>query len=101
MQTLEQIQELGLLAVLRGPSPDLTVGMVDALVAGGVTGIEITFTTPDALGVVKMSDIYCISRSYTSDGVMGMMMSNLLVTGVGLLPSTGRDVLNVISVHCY
>ncbi len=31
--TLERIRELGLLAVLRGPSADLTVQMVAALVA--------------------------------------------------------------------
>ena len=50
---LKKIQELGLLAVIRGPSEDLTLKMVDALVTGGVTGIEITFTTPNALDVVK------------------------------------------------
>lgn len=52
-QTLARVQEVGLLAVLRGPSPELTVQMVEALVAGGVTGIEITFTTPQATEVVK------------------------------------------------
>ena len=52
-RTLARITELGLLAVLRGPTPDLTVQMVDALVAGGVTGIEITYTTPDAVNVVR------------------------------------------------
>ena len=42
---LEKITNLGLLAVLRGPSPELTIKMVDALVKGGVLGIEITFST--------------------------------------------------------
>ena len=51
--TLKKINDLGVLAVLRGPSEDLTIKMVDALVKGGVTGIEITFTTPNALGVVS------------------------------------------------
>lgn len=50
--TLQRIRELGLLAVLRGPSPELTVRMVEALVAGGVYGIEITYTTPNAPAVV-------------------------------------------------
>jgi 2-dehydro-3-deoxyphosphogluconate aldolase/(4S)-4-hydroxy-2-oxoglutarate aldolase len=50
---LDKIQELGLLAVIRGPSKDLTLQMVSALVDGGVTGIEITFTTPNALEVVS------------------------------------------------
>jgi len=50
---LNKIKELGLLAVIRGPSPDLTLKMVDALVAGGVLGIEITYSTPNAPQVVK------------------------------------------------
>src|SRR5512136_2613999 len=50
---LEKVKELGLLAVIRGPSPELTVKMVEALVAGGVTGIEITYSTPNAEDVVR------------------------------------------------
>ena len=53
---LQKVKELGILAVIRGPSEELTLKMVDALVAGGVTGIEITFTTPNALDVVKALD---------------------------------------------
>jgi len=52
-EMLETIMELGLLAVIRGPSPELTVKMVEALVAGGVLGIEITYTTPRAEEVVR------------------------------------------------
>ena len=44
----EKVKELGLLAVIRGPSPDLTIKMVAALVDGGVSGIEITYSTPNA-----------------------------------------------------
>ena len=50
---LEKVKELGLLAVIRGPSPELTVKMVEALVAGGVSGIEITYSTPNAEEVVR------------------------------------------------
>ena len=53
---LQKIQDLGILAVIRGPSEELTLKMVDALVKGGVTGIEITFTTPNALKVVSALD---------------------------------------------
>ena len=52
-QVVEKVKELGLLAVIRGPSPELTLKMVEALVAGGVVGIEITYSTPDAEGVVR------------------------------------------------
>jgi len=50
---LEQIKTLGLLAVIRGPSPELTFKMVEALIKGGVTGIEITYSTPNAEDVVR------------------------------------------------
>lgn len=52
-QVLERIKELGVLAVIRGPAADLTVKMVEALVAGGITGIEITYSTPGAEDVVR------------------------------------------------
>jgi 2-dehydro-3-deoxyphosphogluconate aldolase / (4S)-4-hydroxy-2-oxoglutarate aldolase len=52
-EVLEKVKELGLLAVIRGPSAELTVKMVEALVAGGVLGIEITYSTPDAEVVVR------------------------------------------------
>jgi 2-dehydro-3-deoxyphosphogluconate aldolase/(4S)-4-hydroxy-2-oxoglutarate aldolase len=55
-EILKKVHELGLLAVIRGPSPELTLMMVDALVAGGVYGIEITYSTPDAASVVKALD---------------------------------------------
>lgn len=52
-EVLEKIKELGVLAVIRGPSAELTTRMVAALAAGGVTGIEITYSTPNAEEVVR------------------------------------------------
>lgn len=65
--TLARIRELGLLAVLRGPTPELTLQMVEALVAGGVRGIEITFSTPDATGVVER-----LAQRYGDEILLGM-----------------------------
>jgi 2-dehydro-3-deoxyphosphogluconate aldolase/(4S)-4-hydroxy-2-oxoglutarate aldolase len=45
---LEGLERAGVLAVLRAPSAAQAVQAVDALVAGGVTGVEITYSTPDA-----------------------------------------------------
>jgi len=50
---LNKVKDLGLLAVIRGPSVELTIQMVKALVAGGVLGIEITYSTPNAEEVVS------------------------------------------------
>jgi 2-dehydro-3-deoxyphosphogluconate aldolase / (4S)-4-hydroxy-2-oxoglutarate aldolase len=66
-EVLEKVKELGLLAVIRGPSPDLTVKMVEALIAGGVLGIEITYSTPNAEEVVRS-----LSTKFGSSVVLGM-----------------------------
>jgi 2-dehydro-3-deoxyphosphogluconate aldolase/(4S)-4-hydroxy-2-oxoglutarate aldolase len=66
-ETLNAIHDLGLLSVLRGPSPELTLKMVDALVQGGVTGIEITFTTPNALEIVRE-----LNQQYGDKILLGM-----------------------------
>lgn len=64
---LEEIKKLGLLAVIRGPSAELTVKMVEALVKGGVKGIEITYSTPDAEKVVAE-----LNRSFGESILLGM-----------------------------
>ncbi|MCL4562017.1 MAG: bifunctional 4-hydroxy-2-oxoglutarate aldolase/2-dehydro-3-deoxy-phosphogluconate aldolase [Chloroflexi bacterium] len=66
-EILDQIQFLGLLAVIRGPSAELTVKMVEALVAGGVTGIEITYSTPNAEEVVAR-----LAQQHGSEILLGM-----------------------------
>src|SRR5512139_611686 len=66
-EVLEKVKEVGLLAVIRGPSPELTIKMVEALVAGGVLGIEITYSTPNAAEVVKSLD-----EKYGEKIVLGM-----------------------------
>lgn len=58
-QTLERVGELGLLAVVRGESRPAALEVVTALVEGGVLGIEITFTTPEAeLVMADLRDEY-------------------------------------------
>lgn len=55
-EVIEKVKALGLLAVIRGPSVDLTIQMVSALIEGGVKGIEITYSTPNAEQVVAELD---------------------------------------------
>ena len=49
---LQGLEQVGILAVLRAPSAEHAVRAVDALVAGGVLGIEITYSTPDAADAI-------------------------------------------------
>lgn len=64
---LKRIEDVGVLAVLRGPSEELTLKMVDALIRGGVIGIEITYSTPNAAQVVASLD-----KEFGDQIVLGM-----------------------------
>lgn len=45
---LRAVGEAGVIAVLRAPSSEAAVAAAEALIAGGVTAIEVTYSTPDA-----------------------------------------------------
>ena len=66
-ETLERIRALGLLAIIRGPSPDIAFKMVDALMAGGVHGIEVSYSTPNAEWVVDT-----LAHKYGDQILLGM-----------------------------
>ncbi|HEY0375216.1 MAG TPA: bifunctional 4-hydroxy-2-oxoglutarate aldolase/2-dehydro-3-deoxy-phosphogluconate aldolase [Amnibacterium sp.] len=54
-----RLRAAGVVAVLRAPSADAAVSATDALVRGGVTGIEITYSTPDAAdAIARIADRY-------------------------------------------
>lgn len=50
---LARARTTGILAVLRAPSPELALEASEAIIRGGVSGIEVTFSTPDAPAVVR------------------------------------------------
>ncbi len=53
---LNRIIDAQVVAVIRGPSEELSIKMVEALIKGGITAIEITYSTPNAAKVVKALD---------------------------------------------
>ncbi len=90
--TLSRVSELGLLAVLRGPSPELTHKMVDALISGGVRGVEITYTTPNAAAVVKDLD-----EMYGDEILLGM---GTLTSIAHPLEAKEAGAKFIVSPHC-
>jgi 2-dehydro-3-deoxyphosphogluconate aldolase / (4S)-4-hydroxy-2-oxoglutarate aldolase len=55
-RTLKRTEDLGLLAVVRGESRAAALEVVGALIEGGVLGIEITLTTPEATQMIRDLD---------------------------------------------
>ena len=50
---LDRARSTGVLAVLRASTPELALEASEAIIRGGVTGIEVTFSTPDAPAVIR------------------------------------------------
>lgn len=53
LMVLQKIMESGLVAVVRAENSEQAIKIADACVKGGVAAIEITFTVPGAVDVIK------------------------------------------------
>jgi 2-dehydro-3-deoxyphosphogluconate aldolase/(4S)-4-hydroxy-2-oxoglutarate aldolase len=51
-EVLAGIERSAVIAVLRAPSPDAAPHTIDAVVAGGITAVEVTYSTPDVPSVL-------------------------------------------------
>ncbi len=52
-EKLELMRSTGVIAIMRANSSDQLIAAADAISAGGVRVIEVTMTTPGALGVIE------------------------------------------------
>lgn len=90
---LEGLEAAGVLAVLRAPSAEQAVLAVDALVAGGVTGVEITYSTPDATDAIAEVARRHGDSIYLGAGtvVTAAQASDAVGAGATFLVSPGTD----------
>ena len=58
------------LAVVRAPSAESALLAADALIAGGIVGLEITYSTPDAPAVIRELDARYGERIYLGAGTV-------------------------------
>ena len=89
---LEKVKGAGVIAVIRGPSVDLTLKMVEALIAGGINSIEITYTTPNAALVV-----YSLDQRFGDDILLGM---GTLTTPAQAQEAKDAGARFIVSPHC-
>jgi 2-dehydro-3-deoxyphosphogluconate aldolase / (4S)-4-hydroxy-2-oxoglutarate aldolase len=52
-QLLSQIQQIGIVPVLRAPSRHVAIVIADAILAGGIHVLEVTMTVPGALDIIR------------------------------------------------
>ena len=53
MRILQQLKQAGVVAVVRGNTKDEALTACRALIKGGITGIEVTLTVPEAAAVIR------------------------------------------------
>lgn len=78
---IDAIIECGIVAVVRAESSELALRAVEAALAGGVNAIEVTFTVPGALEVIRT-----LSNGVSSDVILG--------AGTVLDPQTALDAVD-------
>lgn len=50
---LKRITDVGVVAVVRAESPEVAIRVSEACIQGGIPAIEVTFTVPDAISVIR------------------------------------------------
>ena len=78
LEVLRRLEECGVVAVVRGNSEEEVMKIIDACIAGGIIGIEVTFTVPGAADIIK-----ALAKRYDPKDV-------LIGAGTVLDPETAR-----------
>jgi 2-dehydro-3-deoxyphosphogluconate aldolase/(4S)-4-hydroxy-2-oxoglutarate aldolase len=74
------ILERRMVAIVRAGTPDAALQMAEACIAGGITALEVAFTTPDTVGVLRT-----LSERHGVDVMLG--------AGTVLDPETARHAI--------
>lgn len=57
-EIIARLTNPGIIAVVRAQSADQVIPLTEALLAGGVIAVEITMTTPNAIGAIRNASAY-------------------------------------------
>src|SRR5215207_5239445 len=77
-EVIKKIVDCGVMPVVRAASPDEAKAVIKAIIAGGVTTIEVTMTVPGAVGLIAE-----LSAEYQDEILIG--------AGTVMDPETARD----------
>jgi 2-dehydro-3-deoxyphosphogluconate aldolase / (4S)-4-hydroxy-2-oxoglutarate aldolase len=100
-ETCRRIEEVGIVPVVRAPSPDLAVRAVEAVLAGGISIFEITMTVPDAASVIRSLVARFGDRAVVGAGTVldADAAQRCVDAGAAFLVSPGFDAATVAAGH--
>ena len=104
VEILNKVEKAGVIAVVRAKSADQAEKVVEALVAGGITGIELTFTVPQADQVIaKLVEKYAGTDVVVGAGtVLDAVTARLaIMAGSEFLVSPAFDVETAKMANLY
>ena len=81
IEILKRLEDCGVVAVVRAESAEQAMNIADACIAGGVKGIEITYTVPGASEIISE-----LAKKYTPDQM-------IIGAGTVLDPETARSAI--------
>lgn len=91
--TMQRVRDLGVISVVRGTSWEAAVEVSAALIEGGVLGIEVTFTTPEADRAMRELDDEYGDRILLGAGTVTTpeQVERSVAAGASFLVSPGCD----------
>jgi 2-dehydro-3-deoxyphosphogluconate aldolase/(4S)-4-hydroxy-2-oxoglutarate aldolase len=96
-----RIEEVGIVPVVRAPSPELAMRAAEAVLAGGISIFEITMTVPNATLAIRALVDKLGDRAVVGAGtVLDAKAANACVdAGAAFLVSPGLDLATIAAAH--
>ena len=100
-EVCRRVEEIGIVPVVRAPSPELAMRAVEAVLAGGISIFEITMTVPNATAVIRSLVDKLGDRAIVGAGtVLDAEAAHACVAaGAAFIVSPGLDLGTVAAAH--
>src|SRR3954451_17907476 len=85
------IQDLGIVAVIRMRDPAKLRAVVDALADGGVRGLEVTMTVPNAVALIRE-----LAPTMPGGFLLGAVIITDAATANAVIDAVARDVVSPV-----
>jgi 2-dehydro-3-deoxyphosphogluconate aldolase / (4S)-4-hydroxy-2-oxoglutarate aldolase len=101
VETCEWIERVGIVPVVRAPSPQLAIRAAEAVLAGGISIFEITMTVPDAAGVIRALRDRFGDRALVGAGTVlsAADARHCIEAGARFVVSPGLDLATIEATH--
>jgi len=100
-ETCRRIEEVGVVPVIRTSSAEVAIRVAEAVLAGGISTLEITMTVPDALGVIRALAARLGGRALIGAGTVldAETAVRCVDAGAAFVVSPGFDPATVAAAH--